>query len=81
MTRERLPASAIHLRIGRLVVDAGVLGDGGVPGDLDARLREALASHLEQRRSPAAHAPGDWIGSIAREVVSGMREAPPGGSR
>lgn len=80
MSNDRQAASAVRLRIGRLVIDEGVLCDNGVPDDFDVRLRAALSSHLDGTPSAPGLPRHEWIESVAAEIVSGVRKTMPGGS-
>ncbi|WP_372015256.1 hypothetical protein [Pseudoxanthomonas sp. 10H] len=78
MNRRDIPATAIHLRIDRLVVDAGALDAGGMPRDLAARLQDAVSARLDGARP--GHPPGDggWLDAVAGDVATRVRSTMPG---
>lgn len=77
MNRERLSASAIHLRIGRLVVDADVLATGTMPGDLATRLQDALAARFAQPGA-TAQTSSNWLDATTSALEMQVRSALPG---
>lgn len=77
MNRERFAASAIHLRIGRLVVDPEVLPNGTTPGDLRVRLQEALATRFVESGF-AGREVSDWLDATAGAIETRVRTTLPG---
>ncbi|GAB2502750.1 hypothetical protein GCM10027084_16670 [Pseudoxanthomonas sangjuensis] len=77
MNRERSAASAVHLRIGRLLVDADVLPNGIAPGDLQARLQEALAMRFAESGFAGRDVSG-WLDATAGAIETRVRDALPG---
>lgn len=75
------PATALHLHIGRLVVDAGALGADGLPRDLDALLHEALTERLGTSTGTPAPTPAAWIGPVADALAMHVASAVPGRTR
>ena len=71
------PASTIHLRIRRLVVDADALGSGSAPRNLDALLRSALSERIGAASGNGAAGRPAWIDSIADTLVSRLHPGPP----
>ncbi len=66
------PSSPIHLHIGRLVIDADVVGGKAVPRDLTAQLHAALAPLLggaEVHEEPTGRARPSWVDAVASQVA------------
>lgn len=86
MSRDRSPASVVHLRIGRLVIDADALGGHTMPRDLDAQLKAALLPLLggdsstapPSAKSSAASTRAPWVDSIAGQVAAHVQPSLPG---
>jgi hypothetical protein len=76
MNRAPLPASALHLRIGRVVLDPGVLDAHTRPGALEAYLQVSLAARFGME-APVAK-PAGWMESVAGAVAARVRESLPG---
>lgn len=62
-------ARAIHLHIGRLVLDAGLPGGAATPAELEARLRERLAARLAPGQVPTGAA-RDWTEATADAIAA-----------
>lgn len=80
MNRLVPPAAALHLHIGRLVVDASAVPAGGVPRDLAALLQASLAPKLSGVPFAArAHEdrPSPWLDSLADAVATQVGGAIP----
>jgi hypothetical protein len=73
-----LPATALHLHIRRLVLDADAVGADGVPRDLDAMLHEALSERLGMSSGPPAPARAAWITPVADALATHVASAVPG---
>lgn len=78
MNRRRIPATAIHLCIDRLVVDAGVLDAGGVPRDLAVQLQDAVSARLDGTGPGHRAGSGGWLDAVASNVATRVRSAMPG---
>lgn len=86
MSRRQSPAAVVHLRIGRLVIDADALDGRAMPRDLDAQLQAALlpllgggplsATQAATAKTTAVTAP--WVDAIAGQVAAQVRPSLPG---
>lgn len=76
-TRETLPKAvqALHLRIGRVVVDAPAGADRlAITYELQRELRQAIGERLQPSPSePVVHGSGTLSGRIAEAVASRVR--------
>ncbi|WP_202842476.1 hypothetical protein [Luteimonas saliphila] len=75
------PATALHLHIGRLVVDADALGADGLPRDVDAMLHGALSERLGIPAGTPAPARAAWIAPVADALATQVASAMPGRTR
>lgn len=75
------PATALHLHIRRLVVDADTLGTDGLPRDLDAMLHEALSERLGTPGGAPARDRATWIAPVADALAAHVASAVPGRTR
>ena len=83
MSRHESPASVVHLRIGRLVIDADALDGRGMPRDLDAQLQEALLPLLSGGATPVAATAtttAPWVDAVASQVAAQVQPSLPGRS-
>jgi hypothetical protein len=75
------PATALHLHIRRMVVDADALGSDGLPRGLHALLQDALSERLGTPNGRPAPGSAAWIAPVADALATHVASAVTGRAR
>lgn len=75
MSRTPMSASALHVRIGRLVFDPDVLDAAIRPNEMEAHLRILLAAQLGLAHSAQSGKPCGRLDAVANAITTRVRES------